>query len=200
MNIQKYIKKPIDLKWVLVPGRTYSIKDQLKKLGCRFGERTLPDGTNQKGWFHDPISQNKSEIHVLAESLPPEPDRSDWVAITGNTFELKDKLKSEFGARWNADEKVWVVEPAKAKDAQDLVEYVAQEKKVHRTQLWEPCETCGQEPSYATSHGSFCAQHLREVASGKTETRIQALEDEGLTRSDAQGVVLAEDTKERAAQ
>ena len=122
MNIQKYIKKPIDLKWVLVPGRTYSIKDQLKKLGCRFGERTLPDGTNQKGWFHDPISQNKSEIHVLTESLPPEPDRSGWVPISGKTFELKEVLKGRFNARWDSENKAWIVAPELAKDAQSIVD------------------------------------------------------------------------------
>jgi len=122
MNIQKHIKKSIDLKWVLVPGRTYPIKDQLKKLGCRFGKRTLPDGTNQKGWFHDPISQNASEIHMLTESLPPEPDRSDWVPISGKTFELKEVLKGRFSARWDSENKAWIVAPELAKDAQSLVD------------------------------------------------------------------------------
>jgi len=150
--------RTIDPAWVLVPGNTYPIKDKLKELGCKFGEQG-----GKKGWYSKP-DNNTEEIKALVDTLPPEPDRSNWVAITGKTFELKNWLKSEFGARWNADKKAWIVDPTKAKDAQDMVNHANKEKKVHRTQLWEPCEMCGQEPSYATSHGSFCAGHLREVA------------------------------------
>lgn len=27
-----------------------------------------------------------------------------------------------------------------------------------RTQLWEPCDRCGQEPCYATTNGNLCAR------------------------------------------
>ena len=109
----------IDPSWVMVPGNTYPIKDKLKELGCKFGERG-----GKKGWYSKP-DNNTEEIKALADTLPPEPDRSNWVAITGKTFELKDSLKHGFGARWNADDKVWMVDPSKAKDAQDMVDYSA---------------------------------------------------------------------------
>ena len=48
--------------------------------------------------------------------------------------------------------------------------------------------------------GSFddymkCQRAIAKAEGDETEARIQALEDEGLTRSDAQGVVMAEDMK-----
>jgi hypothetical protein len=42
------------------------------------------------------------------------------VAITGNTFPVKDAIKA-LGGRWNADAKAWMVPPAKAAEAQALV-------------------------------------------------------------------------------
>ena len=87
--------------------------------GCKFGDRG-----GKKGWYSKP-DNNTEEIKALVDTLPPEPDRSNWVAITGKTFELKDSLKHGFGARWNADDKVWMVDPSKAKDAQDMVDYSA---------------------------------------------------------------------------
>lgn len=43
------------------------------------------------------------------------------IAIKGNTFPVKDKLRA-LGGRWDADEKVWKVPPAKAEEARKLVE------------------------------------------------------------------------------
>lgn len=42
------------------------------------------------------------------------------VAITGNTFPVKDQLKA-MGARWNADSKAWMVAADKADAARALV-------------------------------------------------------------------------------
>lgn len=42
------------------------------------------------------------------------------VAITGNTYPVKDALKA-LGARWNADAKAWMVTADKAKEAQAIV-------------------------------------------------------------------------------
>ena len=42
------------------------------------------------------------------------------VAITGNTYPVKDQLKA-LGGRWDADRKAWMVPEAKAAEAQALV-------------------------------------------------------------------------------
>lgn len=42
------------------------------------------------------------------------------VAITGNTFPVKDQLKA-LGGRWDADRKAWMVPAANAAAAQTLV-------------------------------------------------------------------------------
>jgi hypothetical protein len=43
------------------------------------------------------------------------------VAITGNTYPVKDALKA-LGGRWNADRKAWMVPADKADEARKLVE------------------------------------------------------------------------------
>lgn len=45
---------------------------------------------------------------------------SNTVAITGNTYPVKDALKA-LGGRWNADRKAWMVPADKAVEAQRLV-------------------------------------------------------------------------------
>lgn len=42
------------------------------------------------------------------------------VAITGNTFPVKEKLKA-LGAKWNAEDKCWMVSESKAAEAQAIV-------------------------------------------------------------------------------
>lgn len=42
------------------------------------------------------------------------------IAITGNTYPVKDQLRA-LGGRWNADAKAWMVPEAKADEARALV-------------------------------------------------------------------------------
>lgn len=42
------------------------------------------------------------------------------VAITGNTYPVKEQLKA-LGARWNPDAKAWMVEAEKAEQARNIV-------------------------------------------------------------------------------
>jgi hypothetical protein len=42
------------------------------------------------------------------------------IAVTGNTFPVKDQIKA-LGGRWNADLKAWMVPDAKAAEAQKLI-------------------------------------------------------------------------------
>ena len=108
----------------MVPGNTYPIKDRLKALGCRFGERLHTTGKTARGWFFAPESSDVEEIEQLAANLPvpSQPDRSDWVPISGKTFELKEVLKGRFNARWDNENKAWIVAPELAKDAQSFVD------------------------------------------------------------------------------
>ena len=46
---------------------------------------------------------------------------SAQVAIAGNTYPVRDKLKA-LGARWDADRKVWTVPPSKADQARAIVD------------------------------------------------------------------------------
>ena len=46
---------------------------------------------------------------------------TDMIAITGNTYPVKDELK-RLGARWDAAAKVWMVPVAKAAEARFVVE------------------------------------------------------------------------------
>ena len=43
------------------------------------------------------------------------------VAITGNTYPVKDKLKA-LGAKWDADQKCWTITDKKADEARKIVE------------------------------------------------------------------------------
>jgi len=44
----------------------------------------------------------------------------DRIAVTGNTYPVKDELKA-LGARWNGDLKAWMVPSDKAEEAQRIV-------------------------------------------------------------------------------
>ena len=46
--------------------------------------------------------------------------KMDLVAITGNTYPVRDQLKS-MGARWNPDAKAWMIDPGKAEQAKAIV-------------------------------------------------------------------------------
>ena len=45
---------------------------------------------------------------------------SQTIAITGNTYPVKDALKA-LGARWNADQKAWMVSAERAEAAHKIV-------------------------------------------------------------------------------
>jgi len=68
--------------------------------------------------------------------------------------------------------------------------------KGHKMKGKDGCPYCGMAYSFffhEQFHKKGCPSAW--LASPETEQRIQALEDEGLTRSDAQGAVMAEDLR-----
>jgi hypothetical protein len=66
---------------------------------------------------------------------------SSTVAITGNTYPVKEALKA-LGARWDADQKAWMVPVEKAAQAKLIVSGAssASHSDVHRPRK---CRICG---------------------------------------------------------
>jgi len=92
------------------------------------------------------------------------------VAITGNTYHVKEQLKSECGARWNADAKAWMVTPANADAARKIVASGAakpryanatigqrQNERMSRTG-WTGC-SCGSIEGHPRSSDCASCQH-----------------------------------------
>jgi hypothetical protein len=64
------------------------------------------------------------------------------VAITGNTFPVKDQIKA-LGGRWNPDEKAWMVPETKADEARSLVAAGAVSQKTLNNYRPHKCVVCG---------------------------------------------------------
>jgi hypothetical protein len=64
--------------------------------------------------------------------------------VKGNTFEIKDKLREQFGARFDGARKMWHVAEDQWEDAQAMSDQVTQWPS---GELWEECR-CGREPVY----------------------------------------------------
>lgn len=64
------------------------------------------------------------------------------VAITGNTYPVKDQLKS-LGARWNPDQKAWMIPEDKADEARKLVAGGTIPSKKSGKPHFSRCHECG---------------------------------------------------------
>ena len=64
------------------------------------------------------------------------------VAITGNTYPVKDQLKA-LGARWNPDQKAWMVEADKADQARKIVSGTPAGTSSPRPFVHHKCTVCG---------------------------------------------------------
>ena len=67
------------------------------------------------------------------------------IAITGNTYPVKDQLKA-LGARWNPDAKAWMISEEKADQARALVTGAPQSApKSNGSSSYRPtkCRVCG---------------------------------------------------------
>jgi hypothetical protein len=63
------------------------------------------------------------------------------VAITGNTYPVKDQLKA-LGARWNPDQKAWMIAADKADAARKIVSGTPQQAKNGKPHFAK-CHECG---------------------------------------------------------
>ena len=100
----------------LVPirGNTYAVREQLKAL---FGKWNANDKVWEVPAFH------AAEARALVAAQPPQQPRldvRDWVPVKGNTYAVKDILKQQFNARWDGDNKAWLVAPDKLAAAQAI--------------------------------------------------------------------------------
>lgn len=66
------------------------------------------------------------------------------VAITGNTYPVKDQIKA-LGGRWNGDRKAWMVPDDKAEEAQALVSGAPAKFSCDSAKSYSPtkCKVCG---------------------------------------------------------
>jgi len=73
----------------------------------------------------------------------------DRIAVTGNTYPVKDELKA-LGARWNGDLKAWMVPSDKAEEAQRIVAGAGPKQASSlgaRSYRPSRCRDCGAAPS-----------------------------------------------------
>jgi len=78
------------------------------------------------------------------------------VAISGNTYPVKDQIKA-LGGRWNADAKVWMVPAERAEQARKLVEDAP--RQVFRPARRTTCRGCRGPIRNAPHHramGGYC--------------------------------------------
>lgn len=77
------------------------------------------------------------------------PTQNKTVAITGNTYPVKEQLKA-LGARWNGDLKAWMISGEKAEEAQKIVAGAAsQPRNPNATRpafVHHRCKECGCAP------------------------------------------------------
>jgi len=84
------------------------------------------------------------------------------VPVHGNTFAAKDRLRIECGATWDGLQKAWLVPSDQLEKANKIVleltpKPVARQHTARTiAQFWEPCNRCGNEPTYEWSDGEFC--------------------------------------------
>ncbi len=82
------------------------------------------------------------------------------VAITGNTYPVKDQLKA-IGARWNPDQKAWMISADKAGQAKQIVSGAPQTQTKSSKPHFAKCHECG-----APSRGYYrcynCSLEYRE--------------------------------------
>lgn len=79
------------------------------------------------------------------------------VPVYGNTYPVKDRLRTECGATWDGIKNLWMVTEDKLSEARAIVAgsvAVAGNSPRRLGQLWEECRHCGSEPVYMWSDGS----------------------------------------------
>jgi hypothetical protein len=97
-------------------GNTRPIKGQLKEAGCHWDPEEGAWWTSKR----DVAERFQREASALPEPPAPCEPSADDVAITGNTYSIRDQLRA-LGGRWDAARKVWMVPADRADEARALV-------------------------------------------------------------------------------
>jgi hypothetical protein len=124
---------------VAIPGNTYPVRDELKTLGATWDKeartwRIAPEKLvlaravveNQGKAAPETHSAAKREavqntdVASMEDPFEDEATGSRLVAITGNTYPVKDALKA-IGATWNTEKRTWMISEAKAEYARAIV-------------------------------------------------------------------------------
>ena len=122
---------------VALTGDTYPVRAQLKVLGALWDSagrvwRIAPEKAAQAQALVD-HRPRMDTAPAVEESTPDDtlaalPDPFDeaaqappLVALTGNTYPLKEALKA-LGARWDAEQRAWLIRADKAEHARAIIE------------------------------------------------------------------------------
>ncbi len=125
---------------VAIPGNTYAVRDELKALGATWDKegrtwRIAPEKLamaravveNQGKAAPETLGAAKREavqntdVATMVDPFDEEASGSSLVAITGNTYPVKDALKA-IGATWNPEKRSWMIAEKKAEYARAIVE------------------------------------------------------------------------------
>ena len=86
---------------------------------------------------------------------------SERIAITGNTYPVKEQLKA-LGGRWDAARKAWMVPATRADQARALVGGSAAPKTPGRSRgTWTGC-SCGSVQEYTKASDCWTCKHDAE--------------------------------------
>lgn len=83
------------------------------------------------------------------------------VAITGNTYPVKDQIKA-LGGRWNAGEKCWMVPAEKADAAKSMVSGAPRQSFEKSSYGQRKCCKCGHPVTGNYSTCKDCYYHAQE--------------------------------------
>ena len=113
----------MDILRVKITGNTYPVRDQIRGLGGRWDAAT-------KSWRVPADRAVEAQALVLAAPAPASVVAGPVVAVTGNTYPVREQIRA-LGGRWDAATKSWLVPADKAVEAQALVP--AKAKRAART-------------------------------------------------------------------
>jgi hypothetical protein len=124
---------------VAIPGNTYPVREELKALGATWDKegrtwriapeklalaRAVVENQGKAAPETHLAAKREAALNTTIDSLtdPFEEEASGppLVAITGNTYPVKDALKA-IGATWNTEKRTWMIAEKKAEYARAIV-------------------------------------------------------------------------------
>lgn len=119
-----------------ISGNTYPIKDALRDSGCHW------DGTAKAWWTAKADIAARIVAKYNTDVPTSEPSTETMVAITGNTYPVREQLAA-MGGRWNAQRKAWMVPESRATDARGVVAGAPSRPRNNQYGKRGRCDECG---------------------------------------------------------